>query len=237
MMMRFGGWIFRWAVLILLISLATALFRVSFHFISQSSSWRFIVRSPPFWMVLFGWIFRISLTRLRGKDPLEFLDTLEHELSHALVGTLTFAPPISLKATREGGEVELSRSNPIATLAPYFLPLIAFFTSLVILLLKPNLVIYGQIVWGILMGSFIYRMTREFHWGQTDLKVYGRFYSFCLIASLLPLFVGIMLKCGGILPLSLNGEIWTLFLTQLKNTGIWILNTGQRFLSFWSQGV
>jgi len=73
-------------------------------------------------------------------DPLEFLDTLEHELTHALVGYATFCPPVSLSASlKAGGEVELKGSNPLAALAPYFLPLWCLTALALGLIIKPGM--------------------------------------------------------------------------------------------------
>jgi hypothetical protein len=66
--------------------------------------------------------------------PVEYLATLEHELTHIIVGLLFFKRPLSLRVTaREGGEVILSGGNMWITLAPYFLP------SLSLLLLPVSL--------------------------------------------------------------------------------------------------
>lgn len=52
-----------------------------------------------------------------------YLTTLEHELTHILVGLLFLKRPLSLRVTaRRGGAVVLTGSNLWITLAPYFLP-------------------------------------------------------------------------------------------------------------------
>lgn len=55
---------------------------------------------------------------------------LGHELTHALWGLLFGARPSKLKVRRNGGSVNLTKSNLLITLAPYFFP---FYTFLVIL--------------------------------------------------------------------------------------------------------
>ena len=68
--------------------------------------------------------------------PAEYLATLEHELTHIIVGLLFFKRPLSLRVTaREGGAVILSGGNMWITLAPYFLP------TLTLLLLPLSLVL------------------------------------------------------------------------------------------------
>jgi hypothetical protein len=56
-----------------------------------------------------------------------YLTTLEHELTHILVGLLFLIRPVSIRVTAtQGGEVVLTGSNLWITLAPYFLPTISF---------------------------------------------------------------------------------------------------------------
>jgi len=56
-----------------------------------------------------------------------YLTTLEHELTHILVGLLFLIRPVSIRVTAtQGGEVVLTGSNIWITLAPYFLPTISF---------------------------------------------------------------------------------------------------------------
>lgn len=56
-----------------------------------------------------------------------YLTTLEHELTHILVGLLFLIRPVSIRVTTtKGGEVVLTGSNIWITLAPYFLPTISF---------------------------------------------------------------------------------------------------------------
>lgn len=56
-----------------------------------------------------------------------YLTTLEHELTHILVGLLFLIRPLSIRVTAtKGGEVMLTGSNIWITLAPYFLPTISF---------------------------------------------------------------------------------------------------------------
>lgn len=56
-----------------------------------------------------------------------YLTTLEHELTHILVGLLFLIRPLSIRVTAtKGGEVVLTGSNIWITLAPYFLPTISF---------------------------------------------------------------------------------------------------------------
>lgn len=148
----------------------------------------------------FRFLFHALWTRLRRSDPLEFIDTLEHELTHALVGYLTLSPPISLTADlKGGGEVQLKGSNPLAALAPYFLPLWCLLAVAIGLVVRDS----SQGAWDILvfalLGSFAWRLGREFAWRQTDLHVYGFTFSTLSVLVLLLLSVGLILAARGYL--------------------------------------
>ena len=164
---------------------------------------------------------RFLLTKLWGEDPLEFIDTLEHELTHALTGYLTFAPPVSLNVTlREGGEVELSRANPIAALSPYFLPLYAGLASLLTFVVKSDMVLYGRFAVAFLLGNFIHRFFKEFHLGQSDFRVYGFVFSLLFIATLLPLSFAGLLEAAHLWHFPWVHSVWPMFVEQ----GRWMIH-------------
>jgi hypothetical protein len=143
---------------------------------------------------------RLLWNRLGRDDPLEFIDTLEHELTHALMGYLTLCPPVSLSATlKSGGEVELKGANPLAVLAPYFLPLWCLLTALLGLAVRAGL----QAAWDrallFLLGWFLWRLAVEYRWRQTDLHAYGFVFSTLLTAILMTLSFGLLLRMRGLL--------------------------------------
>lgn len=151
----------------------------------------------------FRLLFRGLLARFRREDPLEFIDTLEHELTHALLGYLTLSPPVSLSATlKSGGEVELKGSNPLAALAPYYLPLWCLIALLIGLVVRPATQGAWDILVFFLLGAFAYRLGREFRWRQSDLHVYGFAFSSLSILVLLLLAVGLILHARSLLPLT-----------------------------------
>lgn len=145
-------------------------------------------------------LFRLALGRMGREDPLEFIDSLEHELTHALMGYLTLSPPISLSATLQGGgEVQLKGSNPLAALAPYYLPLWCLLAvALGLVVRSATQGAWNALVFA-LLGSFAYRLLREFRWRQTDLHVYGFAFSLFAALNLLILAVGLILHLRGIL--------------------------------------
>lgn len=150
--------------------------------------------------ILFRFLFRRVLLRIGREDPLEFIDTLEHELTHALVGYLTFSPPVSLSADlRGGGEVQLKGSNPLAALAPYYLPLWCLIAVGLGLLIRASTQEAWNILVFVLLGAFAYRLSREYRWRQTDLHVYGFTFSTLATAFLLLLVLGLVLEARDIL--------------------------------------
>jgi hypothetical protein len=123
--------------------------------------------------------------RWRFSNPLDFIDTLEHELTHALFGYVTFSPPVSLLATLEaGGEVRLKRTNVLVALSPYFFPLWVFLAVGLGFLIKASFLPVWNLVTFALFGSFIFRVATEFRWYQNDLKIYGRIFSIVLAGLL-----------------------------------------------------
>jgi hypothetical protein len=189
-------WLLRWLVALALLSFSVAALRASFSSLHSTAvaagrtAFAAVV-AGGLWNGAAGCALRWLIARLgrrQGGDPLEFVDTLEHELTHAVVGTMTFAPPVSLTATlRGGGEVELKRSNPLAALAPYFLPLYACALALLTLVFRDDWARYGKYAVAFLLGSFAWRLLREFHFGQTDFRAFGFVFSMVFIAAALPL--------------------------------------------------
>ncbi|MEO6098172.1 MAG: hypothetical protein ABIW76_21905, partial [Fibrobacteria bacterium] len=166
------GMVFRWTLLPFLILFAQALadgLLQALRVQGMDPSW--LLKPLALWFaggIAFRFIFAALLRRLGRDDPLEFIDTLEHELTHALAGYATFCPPVSLSASlKAGGEVELQGTNILAVLAPYFLPLWCLLAMLLGLVVKPGM----QPAWNnlifFLLGIFTYRLFREFRWRQT----------------------------------------------------------------------
>jgi hypothetical protein len=147
------------------------------------------------------WALAESLRRLRRHDPLEFVDTLEHELTHALIGYATFAPPVSLSATlKSGGEVELNGSNPLAALAPYYFPLWCHLALLIGFIARASMQGAWSALIFFLLGNFCWRLAKEFRWRQTDLHIYGFFFSGAATLLLLLLNLAVVLEARGLLP-------------------------------------
>lgn len=111
---------------------------------------------------------------------------LGHELTHALSGLLMGAKVGKMKVGREGGHVELSKSNFIISLAPYFFP---FYTALVIAVwyatgffweMNPSeawwLMAVGM-TWGFHVTFTVYMLSQR----QPDVVGNGRIFSYVII--------------------------------------------------------
>ncbi|MDQ3002132.1 MAG: hypothetical protein M3Y08_12845 [Fibrobacterota bacterium] len=204
-MPRLFGMVLRWSLLPFLFLLAEAMASELWRALrGQGLGTGSLLHPFAIWFVAgagFRILFAVLMRRLGRDDPLEFIDTLEHELTHALVGYATLCPPVSLSATlKSGGEVELKGMNPLAVLAPYFLPLWCLMAVLLGMAIRPGL----QGTWNhlifFLLGCFCYRLSREYRWRQTDLHVYGFVFSTLSVFLLLLLGLGLILHVRGLLP-------------------------------------
>ena len=197
-MARLLGMALRWTLLPFLVILVEAMAAEFWQAARQQGLGFTSLKHPLTLFLLAGIGFRVLFSTLMNRfgkeDPLEFIDTLEHELTHALVGYLTFSPPVSLSATlKSGGEVQLSGSNPLATLAPYFLPLWCSMILVLGFIARPGM--QSTLDHGLFffLGWYLYRLAKEYRWRQTDLHAYGFFFSTFFVILFL------MLVCGSIL--------------------------------------
>ncbi|QHI70633.1 hypothetical protein [Tichowtungia aerotolerans] len=135
---------------------------------------------------------------------------LGHELSHALAGLLMGAKIGKMKIGREGGHVELSKSNFIIALAPYFFP---FYTGLVIALwfgigffrdvsaFEPLWLGLVGLTWGFHVTFTLYMLSQH----QPDVQENGRIFSYVVI-YLVNLFVV---------------ALWIILLGEMTFSGSW----------------
>jgi hypothetical protein len=203
-MPRLLGMVIRWSLLPLLFLLAQAmaceLFRAAR---AQGLGAGSILHPFTLWFIAglafrggFSWLLR----RLGRHDPFEFIDTLEHELTHALMGYATFCPPVSLTASlKSGGEVELKGTNPLAALAPYCLPLWCLATATLGMAVKPDMQTGWNHLLFFLLGAFAYRVAREYRWRQTDLHLYGFVFSTLCVFILLLASLALLFHLRGLL--------------------------------------
>ena len=111
---------------------------------------------------------------------------LGHELTHALWGLVFGAVPSKLRVSAAGGSVNLTKSNMLITLAPYFFP---FYTFLVIVVALITAAFVRPLPW-LPLWMFTVGFTWAFHalftletlaQRQPDVKLYGRIFSWVFI--------------------------------------------------------
>lgn len=111
---------------------------------------------------------------------------LGHELTHALWGLVFFARPSKLRVGKNGGSVNLTKTNFLITLSPYFFPFYTF--VLVVLAALTELVVTPlpfAPLWLFLLGMswafhvlFTFDSLARF---QPDIAEYGRLLSWTII--------------------------------------------------------
>ena len=111
---------------------------------------------------------------------------LGHELTHALWGLLFGAVPSKLRVSAAGGSVNLTKSNMLITLAPYFFP---FYTFVVVIAAIVTYAFIRPLPW-LPLWMFAVGFTWAFHalftletlaQRQPDVKLYGRIFSWVFI--------------------------------------------------------
>lgn len=111
---------------------------------------------------------------------------LGHELTHAIWGLLFGAMPSKIRVSESGGSVNLTKSNMLITLAPYFFP---FYTFVVVVAAVVTYAFIRPLPW-LPLWMFMVGFTWAFHilftletlaQRQPDLKLYGRVFSWVFI--------------------------------------------------------
>ena len=111
---------------------------------------------------------------------------LGHELTHAIWGLFFGALPSKLRVSASGGSVNLTKSNMLITLAPYFFP---FYTFLVIVVALITSAFIRPLPF-LPLWMFAVGFTWAFHalftletlaQRQPDVKLYGRIFSWVFI--------------------------------------------------------
>ena len=111
---------------------------------------------------------------------------LGHELTHAIWGLLFGAIPSKLRVSASGGSVNLTKSNMLITLAPYFFPFYTFLVIVVALITSA----FVRPLPCLPLWMFAVGFTWAFHalftletlaQRQPDVKLYGRIFSWVFI--------------------------------------------------------
>ena len=149
------------------------------------------------WSLLGGFIFWTVLFLAMRKPMRTYV--LGHELTHALWGTLLGARVRKVRISAQGGSVQLSKTNFLITLAPYFFP---FYTCLVLALYGLLLVFFDLrhyqpfwmsligLTWGFHLTFTIMMLLKH----QNDITDNGYLFSYVVIflANILILCLGIV---------------------------------------------
>lgn len=169
---------------LLLLPLCTAVTLSAYELLTEAASADFGTMTSQEWALPIGFILWTLIYFLFPKPWRAYV--LGHELTHALWGLLMGARIGKMKVKGDGGSVELSRTNFLITLAPYFFPL---YTVIVILLYLGLDLFMDMSPWrGIGLG--LVGFTWSFHvtftlamlsQHQSDIHENGRIFSYSII--------------------------------------------------------
>jgi hypothetical protein len=190
------SFVIRWSLLFALLPLCYTEF---LHLIHIFTAAPLKTLADPFILSLLiyipvRWAFDHTMHRLALNNPLHFLDVLEHELTHLLVGLLFFKAPHRLMASRDGnGYVEITSANFIITLAPYVMPAWAFILTGLSYLISIEFQFFWTLLCSAAFANFIYRLAHEIHFKQNDLRSTGFIFSLLFIGAVFPVLSSFLL--------------------------------------------
>ena len=136
-------------------------------------------------IALLGGMLAFALCWMSVPHPVKTY-VLGHELTHAIWGLLFGAVPSRLRISESGGSVNLTKSNMLITLAPYFFP---FYTFVVVIVAIVTYAFVRPLPW-LPLWMFMVGFTWAFHvlftietlsQRQPDVKLYGRVFSWVFI--------------------------------------------------------
>ena len=136
-------------------------------------------------IALLGGMLAFALCWMSVPHPVKTY-VLGHELTHAIWGLLFGAVPSRLRISESGGSVNLTKSNMLITLAPYFFP---FYTFVVVVAAIVTYAFIRPLPW-LPLWMFMVGFTWAFHvlftietlsQRQPDVKLYGRVFSWVFI--------------------------------------------------------
>ncbi len=115
----------------------------------------------------------------------DFLSTLEHEITHCIFAWLTFNRVVGLKATlRSGGATHYQGTpNWLIQTGPYFFPTVTIVLLIVMHFVGPQHLV---LMYGLLGASIVYHVIStwaEAHHRQTDLKEAGLVFSLLFLPT------------------------------------------------------
>ena len=134
---------------------------------------------------LLGGLFAFAICWLALSHPVRAY-VVGHELTHAIWGIAFGARPSRLRVSESGGSVNLTKSNMLITLAPYFFPFYTFLVIVVALITSafirplPCLPLWMFAV-GFTWAFHVLFTIETLAQRQPDVKLYGRIFSWVFI--------------------------------------------------------
>ena len=174
--------------------------------VTQTLYWLMIEHVPPakshplFSPLTLGFVSGLLLLLFLPRPIRTYV--LGHELTHALWGLLMGARIGKIKVSKQGGHVELSKTNFLISLAPYFFP---FYTVMVIVIyylasifvsVEPYHRLFLSLV-GITWAIHFYFTIQMVMTRQPDITQNGRLFSFIIIYNLNLITLGCWWICIG----------------------------------------
>lgn len=122
-----------------------------------------------------------------------FYEVFVHELTHLVVGILFLKKPRRIMASDEGGQVDLYGGNFIISLAPYCVPLLPLGLIALWPALNPAYHTWYCLLLGVLCGTYLVSVVRQFRLHQPDLQEAGPMFSILFCAGVnLVLLAGLL---------------------------------------------
>ncbi len=162
------------------VALGTSLFRLLLRL--QPDSLHAV--GPSTWGLLAGFFLWLLLFSLFRKPTGIYV--AGHEMTHALWALLMGGTVSRMNISKEGGSVELSKSNVFITLAPYFFPLYTFvvLTAYLAFSLFTQQSPYEPLWMGLVGFTWSFHITftiEMLRTHQPDIREYGRLFSYAAI--------------------------------------------------------
>ena len=136
----------------------------------------------PYWFAG-GFILYVVIHFLFKKPILSYV--VGHELTHALFALLFGGSVKSFHASEKGGQVQITKSNFVITLAPYFFPLYTFFALIAYWLARaagaPLLEPWLVLITGAAFAFHVILTVIFLQTDQNDIREHGAFFSYPLI--------------------------------------------------------
>lgn len=159
-----------------------------------------IANNEESWALPAGFITWVLIFLLLPRPSRTYV--LGHELTHALWAILMGGRVKAMKIGKDGGHVELTRTNFIITLAPYFFPFYTFIilTTYYVIGLWIDLTPFRAwglaavgLTWSFHLTFTIHMLTQQ----QPDVQEHGRIFSYLVIYTMNILLIGIWMTLLG----------------------------------------